>query len=169
MKFGRSASRSRARTASESPRGRRRPGPPPLFPRVNPKKTADDAGLVRHEEELVEAGGAARGIGHLRARKRVATYQIDTDVPVEFEELSSERVAVEADDSGEIETLPDGAISIPVFEEELVVEKRVVLRERIILRKELATDVRRIETELRREVVELDADPGIEIVGDEGT
>ena len=31
-------------------------------------------------------------------------------------------------DSGEVETLPDGSISIPVFEEQLVITKRLVVR-----------------------------------------
>lgn len=57
-------------------------------------------------------------------------------------------------DSGEVEYLPDGSISIPIIEEELVVTKRLVVRERIIIRKEHDVRHQRIEAELRREVLE---------------
>ena len=62
------------------------------------------------------------------------------------------------EDSGEIETLPDGSVSIPVLEEELVVTKRVVVRERIIVHKDVATRTEHVETELRQERVELEQD-----------
>jgi uncharacterized protein (TIGR02271 family) len=73
-------------------------------------------------------------------------------------------VPVGEGDSGEIETLPDGSLSIPLYEEELVVSKRTVLRERVIIRKELAARTERVEAELRREQVELDADDNIELI-----
>jgi uncharacterized protein (TIGR02271 family) len=59
-------------------------------------------------------------------------------------------------DSGEIETLPDGSISIPILEEELVVTKRIVVRERIVVHKEVVTETEHVEAELRRERVEID-------------
>jgi len=58
-------------------------------------------------------------------------------------------------DSGEIEYSPDGTISIPVLEEELVVTKRIVVRERIIVRKGVETTRQRVDAELRRERVEI--------------
>jgi uncharacterized protein (TIGR02271 family) len=61
-------------------------------------------------------------------------------------------------DSGQVEELPDGSLSIPVFEEQLVCEKRTVLRERIIVRKETVTEDRVVEADLRREHVEADPD-----------
>ena len=45
-------------------------------------------------------------------------------------------------DSGEVEVLPDGSVSIPVFQEELVIEKRLVVRERVIVRKHTVTEDR---------------------------
>ena len=64
------------------------------------------------------------------------------------------------EDSGEIEYLEDGSVSIPVLEEELVVTKRTVVRERIIVRKQWITEAQRIQAELRRERVEIDAPDG---------
>ena len=41
------------------------------------------------------------------------------EYPRRRDELVSERVQVGDDDSGQIETLPDGSLSVPLFEEEL--------------------------------------------------
>ena len=124
-----------------------------------------EAIVVRHEEEAT-ADKSWRGVGFLRARKQVQTSAVRELVPRNFEELDLERVAPGEHDSGQIETLPDGSISIPVFEEELVITRRTVLKERVIIRKQVVTDEQRVETELRREFVEIEADEGIEIVGD---
>jgi stress response protein YsnF len=77
------------------------------------------------------------------------------------EELGEpERVAPNEQDSGQVETLPDGSISIPILEEELVITKRVNVRERVILRKRVSTREQLVRDELRRERVE------IELTGD---
>lgn len=62
-------------------------------------------------------------------------------------------------DSGEVETLPDGSISIPILEEELVVTKRVVVRERLIVHKDSEVEHRAVGAELRRERVEVRNEP----------
>ena len=124
-----------------------------------------DAALIRHEEELyVEK--EMRPIGSVRARKVVEARDVSELVPREIEDADVERVPPLEYDSGEIETLPDGSVSIPIFEEELVVTKRVVVRERVIIRKRTVTEKTRIDAELRRERVEIDADPGIELLED---
>jgi uncharacterized protein (TIGR02271 family) len=119
--------------------------------------------IIRHEEE---AGVEKRShvIGFLRARRRTKRVKVREDLPVDFERLAQERVPVAEGDSGEIETLPDGSLSIPLYEEELVVTKRTVLRERVIVRKQIASRTERIEAELRREQVEMDADDDVEII-----
>jgi uncharacterized protein (TIGR02271 family) len=65
-------------------------------------------------------------------------------------------------DSGEIETLSGGSISIPVVEEQIVVTKRPVVRERIVIRKDVETRTERVEDDLRRERVEAQQMPGEE-------
>jgi uncharacterized protein (TIGR02271 family) len=92
--------------------------------------------IVRHEEEI-GVDKDWRGIGFLRARKHARTVKVREKLPVDFEQLVQERVPVAAGDSGEIETLPDGSLSIPLYEEELVVTKRTLLRERVIVRKQI--------------------------------
>ncbi len=65
--------------------------------------------------------------------------------------------------------LPDGSVSIPILEEELVVTKRTVVRERILIRKRTVTEHQRVEAELRRERVELDSEDDAEIEGERET
>lgn len=131
----------------------------------SPRETelaGDRTYVLRHEEEVAgtKAGGW-RGAGHVRARKRVDRVRVDEVLDRDVERLESVRVPAEDGDSGRIEHLPDGSISIPLFEEELVVTKRVVLRERMILRKGVETQRQRVRDQLRRERVEIDADDDV--------
>lgn len=57
----------------------------------------------------------------------------------------------------DIERLPDGSASIPVLEEELVVTRSRRVRERLIVRRKVERREERIEADLRRERVELEA------------
>ena len=126
----------------------------------------DDTSLVRHQEEL-EVGKASREIGAVHARKRVETEKVREDVPRQVEEFDDlERVDVGEHDSGEIETLPDGSVSIPILEEELIVTKRTIVRERIVVRKRTVTEHQRVEAELRRERIEVDSEGDLEIEGE---
>ena len=121
----------------------------------------DDAALVRSEEEL-RVGKVVQETGRVRARKVVDTVAEERLVPRGTEYADVERVAPAKGDSGQIETLPDGSVSIPVFEEQLVIEKRLVVRERIIIRKHTVTEDHVVEADLRRERVVVDADPEVE-------
>jgi uncharacterized protein (TIGR02271 family) len=132
-------------------------------------ESASRAGdLIRHEEEL-ELGRTERVAGSLRVRKRVQRDTVGQDVDRQVERLDEvERVPARNGDSGEVETLADGSISIPIFEEELVVSKRVVVRERVVIRKRTGTETQRVEAELRRERVEVDADDDVDVVDPSG-
>lgn len=117
---------------------------------------SDDESFVVHEED-VRVGTRWEGVGSARFGRKVDTEHVAADFPRLREELAHERVPVADDDSGRIETLPDGSISIPLFEEELVVTRRTILRERVIVRKENVTEWERIEAELKRERFAVDA------------
>jgi uncharacterized protein (TIGR02271 family) len=127
----------------------------------------EEALVIRHEE-TVDVDAAWEGIGYLRAARRVDVTRVRELVPRDLEDVDLERVPAADEDDGRIETLPDGSISIPLYEEELVITRRPVLRERVIVRKRTVTEQQRVETELRRERVELDADDGVEVRGAEG-
>jgi len=121
--------------------------------------------LTRYEEEL-HVGTEAEQAGSVHVRKRVETKAVEEEVERDVEQAGLERVPVEGEDSGLVETLPDGSVSIPVFEEELVVTKRLVVRERVIVRKETRVEQETVTAEVRRERVEIEADPGVELSGD---
>jgi uncharacterized protein (TIGR02271 family) len=125
------------------------------------------ASLVSHEEAIAGVEKRWRSIGSLRARKRLERERVRRSLPVEVEHVELERLAAAGDDSGEVEVLPDGSISIPVYEEELVVTRRPVLRERVIVRKKAVTEHVTIEDELRKERVEFDADDEIDWIDTE--
>src|SRR5215204_1993730 len=120
-----------------------------------------DDELVVNEEEL--ALGLEEDVyGRVRARKRVEHDHVDRLEARAVEHGEVERVAAQDGDSGEIERLEDGSVSIPLFEERLVVHKEVVVRERIVIRKRTVTEEQRIEAEVRRERLEIDGDVDVE-------
>ncbi len=130
---------------------------------AEPPARAPSDELLRQEEEL-EVGREERRAGAVRVRKHVDTETAEEFVDTQIERLDDvERVAPDEEDSGQIETLPDGSVSIPILEEELVVSKRLVVRERVIIRKRTETEQHRVEAELRKERIELDADEGVEL------
>lgn len=111
--------------------------------------------VVLHEEEA-SVDKRWEGVGYARFKREVDHERVEQEYPLRREGLVEERVPAAPDDSGKIETLPDGSISIPLFEEELIVTRRTVLRERVIVRKETAVEWQRVEAELRRERLEID-------------
>ena len=118
--------------------------------------------LTAHAEELT-VRREEQTVGSLRARKRVESGQVDEFVPRSVEDCVVERVSASEGDSGRVETLADGSISIPLLEEELVVTKRTIVRERVVIRKHVESRPERVTAELRRERIELDADPGVDV------
>jgi uncharacterized protein (TIGR02271 family) len=126
-------------------------------------QTGEAPALVRHEEEL--RGGVVDELyGSVRARKHVDTERVERVEGRAVEHGDVERLAAEEGDSGEVEELPDGSISIPLFEERLVVRKELVVRERVVIRKRVVREKQRIEADLRTERIEVEGDlePGDE-------
>jgi stress response protein YsnF len=119
----------------------------------------DEGGeLVRHEEQLVV--GAESVVQVVRLRTEVRREGVEEAVPRRFEDLEQTgRVPAAEQDSGEVETLPDGSISIPILEEELVVTRRVVVRERVILRKRVDVEQQVVRAELSGERLVIERDP----------
>lgn len=126
-----------------------------------------EASVVRHEEHA-EAGTELRESGRVRVRKHVETYPVEEVVPRSVEHAdTSERMPAAEGDSGEVETLEDGSVSIPIFEEVLVVTKKLVVRERVIVRKRTVVDEYRLQTELRREHVTVDSEGDVGLDDDQ--
>ena len=122
-----------------------------------PVDPPDDDLLLAHQEEP-SVGKRWERVGFARVRREVEHEAVRSEYPRQREQLVQKRVPVTENDSGEVETLPDGSISIPVFEEELVVSRKTVLRERVIISKKNITEWQRVEAELRRERVRFETE-----------
>ena len=120
-------------------------------------RSDDEPTLILHEEQA-RVDKRWEGVGYARVRREVETERVRERYPRGVEEVAHERVPVRDDDSGQIETLPDGSVSIPLYEERLVVTRETVLRERMIVRKEVVTEWETVEEELRREHVRFETD-----------
>ncbi len=122
----------------------------------------DDADLEAvAAEERLRTDTETDEAGRLRYRKAVEHDRVDKTYPRGIEHADVERQGPDETDSGEILTLEDGSISVPVFEEQLVVTKRLVVRERVVIRKHTVTEEHRVTADLRRERLEIDADEAV--------
>jgi uncharacterized protein (TIGR02271 family) len=116
--------------------------------------------VLRSEEEL-DATVASHEAGRAWTQTSVEEVDVRERVPRHVEYADVERTDATETDSGQVETLPDGSISIPVFEEKLVIEKRLVVRERVIIRKRTVTEEHVVDATLRREHVDVVADDDV--------
>ena len=114
----------------------------------------DELRVQRVEEEL-RAGTREREAGAMRVRKRVRTDREQLRVPTRHEEVSVERVPVEGREASEAE-IGEDEVTMPVTEEEVVVEKRPVVKEEIRVRKDVVEDEEVVEEDVRREEVDVE-------------
>jgi uncharacterized protein (TIGR02271 family) len=113
----------------------------------------DELRVQRTEEEL-RAGTREREAGRMNVRKRVRTDREQVRVPKKREEVSVERVPVNEEGTGA--EIGDDEVSVPVVEEEVVVDKRVVVKEELRLRKDVVEDEEVVEEDVRKEEVDVD-------------
>ncbi len=126
-----------------------------------------EAGLLLSEEQL-RVGTEVEESGRVRAVKHVDTESVSERVQRGVEQAEVERADAREGDSGEVETLPDGSLSIPVFEERIFVEKRRVVRERVIVRKHTVYEEQEVTAQVRRERLEFQTEGDVRVVDDGG-
>ena len=132
--------------------------PEPHSPRTD-GRTPDATHLeTTLAEERLTAGTETYEAGRVRAVKHVDTERVEQRVPKGVEHAELDRQSVAQGDSGQVETLADGSLSIPVFEEQIVVEKRLVVRERVIIRKVTVYEEEVVTADVRRERLEIETD-----------
>ena len=115
----------------------------------------DELRVQRSEEEL-RAGTREREAGAMKIRKRVRTDREQIEVPTKHEEVTVERVPVEGEATEA--QIGEDEVTVPVTEEEVVVDKRAVAKEEIRLRKDVVEDTETVEEDVRREEVEVEDD-----------
>ncbi len=116
-------------------------------------RNEDELRVQRSEEEL-RAGTREREAGNVNVRKRVKTDREQVRVPKKREEVNVERVPVNEEGTGA--EIGEDEVSVPVVEEELVVEKRPVVKEEIRLRKDVVEDEEVVEEDVRKEEIDVD-------------
>jgi uncharacterized protein (TIGR02271 family) len=116
-----------------------------------------------HHDERLRITKVPHQLGASEVSKDVGAEHVAEYFSRDVEEIEMEHIDPNEEDSGEIETLPDGSLSIPILEEELVITKRVVVRERIIIRKQIQKEQVLVEADLRRERVSIVADTEVEL------
>ena len=115
----------------------------------------EDELRVQRTEEGLAAGTREREAGQVKVRKQVHTEREQLRVPKRHEEVSVERVPVEGREASEVE-IGEDEISMPVVEEEVVVDKRPVVKEEIRVRKDVVQDEELVEEDVRREEVDIE-------------
>jgi uncharacterized protein (TIGR02271 family) len=113
----------------------------------------DELRVQRSEEEL-RAGTREREAGALKVRKRVRTDREQLEVPTKHEEVTVERVPVEGEATEA--QIGEDEVTVPVTEEEVVVDKRAVAKEEIRLRKDVVEDTEVVEEDVRREEIDVE-------------
>lgn len=111
--------------------------------------------LTRSAEEL-KIGKRVEQKGQVRVSKHVETDHVRQNVPVQREEPYVERRPVDRGMSPGRD-LGNDEISMPISEEEVVVEKRPRVKEEVVVGKRPVTSQRTIDTDVRRE--EIDVNP----------
>jgi len=119
--------------------------------------STDDA-MTRSEEEL-RVDKTTRQAGNVRLRKWVETEHVQESVPVAHEEVRVEREPIT---DANIDRAMDGPeISseeheMPLYEEEVVTNTDVVPKERVRLDKEVVTEERSVDADVRKERVDVE-------------
>lgn len=118
-------------------------------------EVTDSAETVTRSEEELRTGTRKREAGQVRVRKYVDTEKVQTTVPTSREEVTVERVPVSEGTSTEAE-FSEGEITVPIVEEEAVVEKRPVVKEELRISKETVTGEETVEADVRKERIDID-------------
>ncbi len=119
------------------------------------EETDEDELRVQRTEEELRAGTREREAGALRVRKRVRTDREQIRVPKRHEEVHVERVPVEGREASEAE-IGEAEVSVPLTEDEVVVEKRPVVKEEFRVRKDVVEEEEVVEEDVRREEVDVE-------------
>ncbi len=115
----------------------------------------DELRVQRSEEELL-AGTRERVAGSVKVRKRVRTDRERLEVPTRREEVSVERVPVSG--VATEAQIGEDEVSVPVVEDEVVVQKKPVAKEEIRIRKDVVHERQIVEEDVRREEVDIEDD-----------
>jgi len=115
-------------------------------------------------EERLAVGKQRREAGEVEVRKVVETEHVQQSVPLTREEVTIERRPLSADANVAATGTPftEDEITVPVMEEQAVVEKRVVPKEEVVIKKQAVTEQETVEADVRKERLVVDKDQDID-------
>lgn len=119
-----------------------------------------DTAMTRSEEEL-RVGTRTTEAGRARLRKYVVTENQQVTVPVQREEVRVEREPITADNRNTAMDAPaigEAEAEVVLHEEQVVVDTTVVPKERVRVEKDVVTEQRTVDADVRKEVIETDGD-----------
>jgi uncharacterized protein (TIGR02271 family) len=119
--------------------------------------TTNDSVIERSEERLV-VDKATEQTGQVRVGKHVVEERQTVDVPVTREEVTIDRRPVDRP-VGDA-SFTDEAIEVPVYAEDVDVDKESRVVEELEVGKTQVTDTARVEETVRREEFDIDGDTG---------
>jgi uncharacterized protein DUF2382/PRC-barrel domain protein len=137
--------------------------PPPAATRRAPTPVPPGAGVaVTRSEEELQVGVRTR-LRRLRLRKYVVTEYVTRTIPVRREQLRFEELpdAPAGDPSDAEPAGMEAPLELVLHREEPEIRLRVVPVERVRVVKQVVTDHHTVSEPLRKEQVEIDADPTI--------
>ena len=115
-----------------------------------------DGEVLERREERMTVDKDTQQVGSVRVGKRVVQETQSVDVPVTREELVIERRAVDRP-AGDAD-LTEGAVEVPVYEEQVRTGKDVRVVEELEIGKASKTDTERVSGTVRREEFDIDDD-----------
>ena len=109
--------------------------------------------MTRHEEELA-VGKQQVETGRARLKKWVETEPVEMDVELRQETARVTREPIDEPVDGA--ELGEQEVEVPLRGEQPVVGKRTVAKERVGIEKDVATERRTVEDEVRKEHVDVE-------------
>lgn len=129
-------------------------------PQPEPWGEDPEASRLAFHEEQYQAGTSWTRGEDVKVRKWVETGPFHDEVERNVGSIETDYEPAEPADDGQVHELSDGTLSIPIFEEQIVVTRRTVVRERLLLRRQVVAETVEINEEVRREEFELSTEEG---------
>lgn len=121
---------------------------------------------VHLRAEELEARREQVQAGEIEIHKEVVAEQQTMDVPVTRDEVVIERQAVNRPAAGPIEE-QTSVVEIPVYEEEVTLDKRTVVREELEIGKRAFPETQQVSTTVQHEEARIEAEGRVHLHDDD--
>jgi len=126
-------------------------------------RTADGGATVHLREEQLAVRTQPVEAGRVSLGTEVVEEEQILEVPVSREEVTIERTPVARRPSDEPIAATSEALTVPVHEEQVAVDKQAVVYEEVSLGKRAVQETQRVSETVRKEVMDVDASGDVEV------